>query len=135
MWADYFTSPIEPKDNTVEIEPLGTIEYLGGNPDMKVGGGYKKYFVVFKNDKFKSGQWKFFIRKDEESDWEAFEDIMKITDGLEANEIKLHFGLDKDKTSDKTTKDYYKYINHILKIEYETIDGEIISLDTTVVSL
>lgn len=135
MWADYFTSPIEPKDNIIEIEPLGIIEYLGGNPNMKVGGGYKKYSIVFNNGKFKTGDWKFFIRKDEESEWEQFDDIMKVTEGLEENEVKLHFGLDKDKTSDKTTKDYYKYINYILKIEYVTIDGETISLDTTVTSL
>ena len=60
---------------------------------------------------------------------------MEITDGLSANEVKLHFGLDKDKTSGKQTKDYYKYINSILKIKYTTTDGIETSLDTTVTSL
>ena len=137
MWADYFSSPIEPSDRpSPDPEPAdATIEYLGGNPNMKVGGGYKKYSIIFADGKFRPGTWKFFIRETEEKPWEPFTDIMEITDGLSANEIKLHFGLDKDKTSGKQTKDYYKYINSILKIKYITNDGIETSLDTTVTSL
>jgi len=135
MWADYFTSPIEPSDDTHKDIPIATIEYLGGTPNMKVGGGYKKYSVVFSDEQFRSGSWKYFIRETEEDPWEPFSDIMEITDGLLANEIKLHFGLDKDKTSEKQTKDYYKYINSILKIKYETDDGIEASLDITITSL
>jgi len=136
MWADYFTSPIEPTDDNPNPEPLeSTIGFWGGTPNLKVGGGYKKYAITFADGKFRPGNWRFFIRKDENDTWQTFTDIMEITDGLSPNEIKLHFGLDKDKTSDKQTKDYYKYINNILKIEYVTNDGIETSLDTTVVSL
>ena len=134
-WADYFTSPIEPSDYPKPDTSEGIIEYLGGTPNMKVGGGYKKYSIIFKDGKFRIGSWKYFIRKTEKDPWEPFEDIMEITEGLPENEIKLHFGLDKDNSSGKETKDYYKYINSILKIEYLTDDGIETSLDTTVVSL
>ena len=135
MWADYFTSPIEPSDNPDPDVPESTIEYLGGTPNMKVGGGYKKYSIVFSDGNYKSGDWKYFTRKTEDDSWEPFTDMMEITDGLLPNEIKLHFGLDKDKTSGKQTKDYYEYINSILKITYTTNDGIETSLESTVTSL
>ena len=102
---------------------------------MKVGGGYKKFSIIFTDGKFRPGTWKFFTRKTEDDPWTPFMDMMEITDGLLANEVKLHFGLDKDKTSTKTTKDYYEYINSILKIKYVTTDGMETSLESTVTSL
>lgn len=135
MWADYFTSPIEPTDSPVIDTELGTVEYLGGTPNMKIGGGYKKYSIVFSDGSFRPGAWTYFTRKTEEDPWVQFMDMMEITDGLKPNEIKLHFGLDKDKTSGKTTKDYYEYINSILKIIYTTDDGLETSLESTITSL
>ena len=135
MWADYFTSPIEPTDNPNPDPELAEIEYLGGTPNMKVGGGYKKYSVVFKDGIFKPGIWSFFTRKTEDDPWQPFMDMMEITDGLLPNEVKLHFGLDKDKTSTKTTKDYYEYINSILKIKYTSNDGIETSLEAAITSL
>lgn len=135
MWADYFTSPIEPSDDPYPDIPDSEIEYLGGTPNMKVGGGYKKFSIVFMDGKFRPGVWKYYTRKTEDDPWIPFMDMMEITDGLEVNEIKLHFGLDKDKTSDKTTKDYYEYINNILKLEYVTDDGIETSLESTITSL
>jgi len=135
MWADYFTSPIEPSDNPDPVVPYATIEYLGGTPNMKVGGGYKKYSIVFADGVFKPGSWTYFTKKTEDDPWEPFMDMMEITSGLLPNEIKLHFGLDKDKTSGKQTKDYYEYINSILKITYTTNDGIETSLEAIVTSL
>ena len=135
MWADYFSSPIEPTDNP-DIDPkIAVIEYLGGTPNMKVGGGYKKYSIVFSDDTFKPGTWQYFTRKTENDPWVPFTEMMEITDELAPNEIKLHFGLDKDKTSNKTTKDYYDYINSILKITYTTLDGIETSLEAIITSL
>ena len=135
MWADYYTSPIEPSDDPHPDIPNSAIEYLGGTPNLKVGGGYKKYSIIFNDGKFRTGSWKFFTRKTEKEEWTPFMDMMEITEGLEINEIKLHFGLDKDKTSPKQTKDYYEYINNILKIEYVTDDGFETSLEAIITSL
>ena len=135
MWADYYTSPIEPTDNPDPSPKIGEIIYWGGTPNMKVGGGFKKYAIEFSDGVFKTGSWKYFTKKTEEDSWIPFDDMMEITNELSPNEIKLHFGLDKDKTSTKTTKDYYDYINSILKIEYITTDGIETSLEATITSL
>ena len=135
MWADYFTSPIEPSDNPDPAPNPAVIEYLGGTPNMKVGGGFKKYSIVFSDGIFKPGTWQYFTRKTEDDPWVPFTEMMEVTAGLLPNEIKLHFGLDKDKTSTKTTKDYYDYINSILKITYTTTDGIETSLEATITSL
>lgn len=50
MWADYYSSAIEPKD---DIEPetikkqYAVITYSGVKPEIKIGGSYKKFTVDF----------------------------------------------------------------------------------------
>ena len=135
MWADYYSSSTEPTDPEIHDTEIATITYLGNTPNIKVGGGYKKYSIEFDDGIFKPGAWSYYTWDDDNKVWKPFTEMMEITAGLQPNEIKLHFGLDKDKTSDKTTEDYYEYIDKKLKIEYTTTDGIITSLESLIISL
>lgn len=135
MWADYLVSQIEPKDPDAHDVDVATITYLNNTPNIKVGGGYKKYIIEFEDGTFRPGIWKYYTREKEDDVWIPFTEMMENVDPLHPDEIKIHFGLDRDKTSNKTTEDYYEYLDNFFKIEYITNDGIKTSLESMVVSL
>lgn len=135
MWADYYTSSLEPTNYQKETTVSSSIGFSGANSDIKIGGSYKQYAINFEDGKYRTGKWEYYIREKETDSLIKFNDIIEKTDGLKNNEIKIHFGLDKDKNSNKTTEDYYEFIDWILTIKYVTDDGIETSLDVAIKSL
>lgn len=112
MWADYFSSTIEPIENT-PLPPENHLEitYSGAKPEIKSGGSYKKFTVNFYDAdenpiSFEQGTWSFDLEGNNATD------LLDIkTDGLDENQIKIKF----------TGGDMY--IGKNLNVCYESVSG------------
>lgn len=92
MWADYWTKGVTPIDSE-EYKPkiYSEITYAGINPQLKVGGSYKKFTVTFYEDgepiDFKEGEWSYTI--DGLDARELIQELHSVD--TEPNQIKLKF--------------------------------------------
>lgn len=117
MWADYYTddgttpSDEKPIDENIHSE----IQYVG-KPNIKAGGSYKKFTVVFYDGDevidFKLGQWSFTI-----DGVDASSLIETDTTDVEQNQIKVRFTGSED------------YMGKTLKVSYSSTTGIVSSVD------
>ena len=128
MWADYWNTGLEPtipnEDETLTIR--GEISYSGLNPQIKIGGSYKKFTIKFYDDEteidFKSGSWKFSIDGNDASDLittltsEASSDVNE-------NQVKVKF------IGDNT------WLNKILNVAYTSDDGIESNIDIEIIGV
>lgn len=96
MWADYFTETNLPFDKPIEPTPkdfgstYGEITYAGSEPQIKIGGLYKKITLTYynSNEELKDqtpGNWSYFI-----DDTDAT-DLIKVLGTDNPNIIKIKF--------------------------------------------
>lgn len=112
MWADYFSSTIEPTEDTPLPSGIHSrITYSGTKPEIKSGGSYKKFSVSFYDAdesliSLEAGTWSFDI------DGVDATPLLNITsDDVAENQIKIKFiGGD-------------KYIGKIINVTYESVSG------------
>lgn len=120
MWADYYKNVVSPTEKEDPILPIhSSISYSGLSPEIKSGGGYKKFTVNFFNgDKpidLVSGEWMFTINGADATDL-----INVISD---ENYVKVKFvGGD-------------AYINSILTITYTSNDNVSSSIEAGIIAL
>lgn len=115
MWADYYSSPLEPKDPIVEKLNC-SIVYSGTKPELKVGGSYKTFSVVFEDGNSEDGTWSYYI--DEQPIDMSILDIYPTS----ADKQKVKFVGNS------------KYIGKVLKIKFTSSNAEA-ELDVAIVSL
>ena len=109
MWADYFSSNVEP--TPVEIDAPSTITSsiaCSGKQQLKIGGSAKTLAVLFYDENgeiadYQSGEWSYII---DDSDASDLLTITEVSDG----KIKIKFDGDDS------------YINKILKVTFTTGD-------------
>lgn len=123
MWADYYSSSVEPEDPGVNIPTsniYSKISYAGLKSEIKVGGSYKKFSVDFFNNDtpapFETGTWTFTIDG-------ASAPVTTSTVGLDPNQIKVRF----DGNS--------SYIGKVLKINYLSTSGISSDLEVSIIAL
>ena len=117
MWADYYSNDgVVPSDDKPPEEDIHSeIQYVG-KPNIKVGGSYKKFTVVFYDgDKVidhKLGHWSFSIDGTDAS-------LLVQTDNtdVEENQIRVRFIGSED------------YMGKTLKVEYSSNTGIVSSVD------
>lgn len=114
MWADYYSSNITPTDFEPNKETTATIKYSGLQPQIKIGGSYKKFTIVFDDEETHEGTWSFKIDSHDASE------LVKTI--LDDNTIKVKFIGDEE------------YLNQILTISYTT-EGSTYSVDVEILSL
>ena len=129
IWCDYYTG----NSNILPVDALPTatteyakVEYSGKKAQLKVGGSYKKFMVLFYRDdeqtEFKSGSWSYMI-----DDTDVSADLIIATsaddDTLKENEIKVRIPKDDS------------YIGKVLMVKYVSNDGLEASVDTEIVAL
>lgn len=134
MWADYYSSPILPKDFEKDTTHISTIrseiKYSGLKSELKVGGLYKTFTVNYYDGdtpiNFESdGTWNYVLDGiDITSDISNYLDIVILSD----NQFKIKF-LDKNEYDSNQ-----KYIGKILTLTYSSANAEC-SLDIAIVSL
>lgn len=119
MWADYFESKIEPKEDEEKPNIRGEITFSGMKPELKIGGNYKKFTATFYDGEnetdFQYGEWNFYIDEKDASDLVVTLDSNK-SDDVKENQIKVKFIGDDE------------YIGKKLKIVYDSsisIDVEV----------
>lgn len=115
MWADYYSSNITPSDYEPQTEELtAEITYSGLEPQIKIGGSYKKFTIVFDDGETHDGTWSFEINSQDASDL-----VKTIVDG---QTIKVKFIGD------------IEYLNQILIISYTT-ESSTYSVQVEILSL
>ena len=116
MWADYFSSAIEPSEDTpLPPEIHVEITYSGTKPELKSGGSYKKFSVNFYDENeslisYEAGTWSFEIDGVDATPLINILDNTTSSDVAE-NQIKVKF----------TGGD--KYIGKVMNVKYESISG------------
>lgn len=91
LWADYHQTPITPVDSNPNAEPLSpTISFAGLKPEIKIGGGYKKYTAVFESEALHDYEWSFLIDGEDANDVVTVLTPDMSTD-LESDQIKVKF--------------------------------------------
>lgn len=117
MWADYYKDDgvVPSDDKPIEEDIHSEIQYVG-KPNIKVGGSYKKFTVVFYDGEtaidHKLGQWSFTIDGADASSL-----IETDTTDLNDNQIKVRFIGSED------------YMGKTLKVEYSSATGIVSSVD------
>lgn len=91
MWADLIQPDNIEQDPTDDTRPIySKIFYAGTNPNIKIGGSYKKYTVKFYDEDgeidYMPGNWSYTINGIDASD------LLEIsTTSLDENQIKIKF--------------------------------------------
>lgn len=119
IYADYYSSAVTPVEPEISVSFIrGEITY-SALPQLKVGGGYKKFTVTFyEGDEiidFLPGSWSFEINGEDKSD------IVSITEN--ENLLKVKFNGDDS------------YIGSVMTIKYTTDNGIETSVDVEIVGL
>lgn len=130
MWADYYKCAVTPEDvplpNPPVSEDYAVIEYAGKKPQMKVGGSYKKFSVLFYRDEepieYKQGAWSFVV---DGSDISAELATLTSTDSSDLNENEIKVKLPNDPS----------YIGKIMTVSFESEDGTNSTLDVEIIAL
>ena len=117
MWADYFSNDgVTPSDDKpVDVNIHSEIQYVG-KPNIKVGGSYKKFTVIFYDgDKVidhKLGHWSFSI-----DGVDASSLVQTDNTDVDDNQIRVRFIGSED------------YMGKTLKVEYSSTTGIVSSVD------
>lgn len=123
MYADYYKSQVEPKENSIHEYARGEITYSGIKPQLKIGGSYKKFTVSFTDiiDGF-DGVWTYQI---DGADASSIITVLTPSDSsdLSENQIKI-----------KAPNDDL-YIGKVLTITYTRTDGAVANVDVEMVAL
>lgn len=117
MWADYYTDDgVVPSDEKPVKEDIHSEVQYVGKPNIKAGGSYKKFTVIFYDgDKVidhRLGQWTFTI-----DGVDASSLVQTDTTDVEQNQIKVRFTGSED------------YMGKTLKVEYSSNTGIVSSVD------
>lgn len=116
MWADYYDTKIEPKEDEEPSEIRAEITYSGLKPEIKVGGNYKKFTVTFydgdEETDFRDGEWKFSIGDEDISNL-----IITDTSDVEENQIRAKFIGDDLYIGQKMTVAYESSVPTSIEIE------------------
>lgn len=117
MWADYYsTDGTVPSEDTPPSEDIHSVITYVGKPNIKVGGSYKKFTVIFYDHEtvidHKLGNWSFEI-----DGVDASSLVQTDTTDVEANQIRVRFIGSED------------YMGKILKVTYSSTTGIVSSVD------
>lgn len=117
MWADYFSSDgTVPSDETTPDEDIHSVIQYVGKPNIKAGGSYKKFTVIFYDHEtvidHKIGQWTFTIDGEDASSL-----VQTDTTDVEKNQIRVRFIGSED------------YMGKTLKVGYSSNTGIVSSVD------
>lgn len=130
MWADYFSSEMEPEvpEKKIESTTHGVISYSGIRPQIKIGGNARIYTINYYDIydtpiEHETGQWSFAIEGAESIDSLLSITYPTIDSSLNSNQIKLQFLGSDD------------YIGSILTIKNVTFDNIETELDIEIVGL
>lgn len=120
MWADYYSSNIEPTEKPDDTKDIDRVEvkFAGTKPEVKIGGSYKTFTAtLYKNDVAVPisalGLWEYFIDGNPVNSL-----IDNIDDGAGKNKVKFIGDL--------------SYIGKVLTIKYTSADGESDSVDVEI---
>lgn len=134
MWADFYKQI--PQKPIVVSDIYSVITFSGVQPQVKIGGNYKKFTVTFYNKDqevvdFENGDWSYFIRRNPNTPDETVEDASslvtiltdKTSSDVNENQIKLRFdGGD-------------MYLGDILIIKYTSTSNIVGSVEMEIVGL
>ena len=117
MWADYYSSDgTVPSDEMTPEEDIHSVIQYVGKPNIKAGGSYKKFTVIFYDHEtvidHKIGQWTFTIDGEDASSL-----VQTDTTDVEENQIRVRFIGSED------------YMGKTLKVEYSSNTGIVSSVD------
>ena len=130
FWASYYTNGVAPREE--EITPLkrGEITSLGKNPQIRLGGGYKKLDVhIYEGDtevEFEPGEWNFYVGEEEIS--EKLQILTTIdSKDTELNQIKIK--LPNDNNSNEAL------LGKKIKVVFHSLTGITAEYELSIVSL
>ena len=130
IWCDYYRTKIGKQPEPDPADPMYTVYskiiYSGKKPQLKAGGSFKKFSVLFYHDDeelpYRSGAWSYEIDGSDVASEFVIEDNGANT-SLSENQIRI-----------KIPKDD-SYIGKILKISFTSDDGIVTSQDVEIVAL